>query len=89
MAFGGCTNLGSIKIPNNVKSIGSGAFQECTNLASVTFQGTITSDNFHTYAFYLQGDLRTKFYATDPVNGTPGTYTTTTLVSATSVWEKQ
>jgi len=35
------------------------------------------------------GDLRDKFYATDPTNGTPGMYTTTAPVGNTSVWTKQ
>jgi hypothetical protein len=33
--------------------------------------------------------LRDEFYATDPDNGTPGTYTTTAPVDSYSVWEKQ
>jgi hypothetical protein len=33
--------------------------------------------------------LREKFYATDPINGTAGTYTTTAPVGSSSVWEKQ
>jgi hypothetical protein len=33
--------------------------------------------------------LRVKFYATNPANGTPGTYTTTAPVSNNSVWTKQ
>jgi len=33
--------------------------------------------------------LRAKFYATNPANGTPGTYITTTPVSSNSVWTKQ
>jgi hypothetical protein len=33
--------------------------------------------------------LRDKFYATNSTNGTPGTYTTTAPVSASSVWTKQ
>lgn len=34
-AFSGCTNLISITIPYSVSSIGSGAFAECINLASI------------------------------------------------------
>jgi hypothetical protein len=33
--------------------------------------------------------LRTKFYATDATNGTPGTYTTTAPVSSSPVWTRQ
>jgi hypothetical protein len=39
-------------------------------------------------AFYNLGDLRTKFYATNSTNGTPGTYTTTAPVNSSSVWTK-
>jgi len=35
------------------------------------------------------GDLRDKFYATNPTNGTPGTYTTTAPVGESSVWTKE
>jgi len=35
------------------------------------------------------GDLRDKFYAANPANGTPGTYTTTAPVDDESVWTKQ
>jgi hypothetical protein len=38
----------------------------------VTFQGTIPSNEFSKSVF--SGDLRDKFYAADPDNGTPGTY---------------
>jgi hypothetical protein len=33
--------------------------------------------------------LRSKFYATNSTNGTPGTYTTTAPVSSSSVWTRQ
>jgi len=73
-AFNECENLISITIPDSVTSIGKGAFWwGCSSLTSVTFQGTITSENFHDAAF--EGDLKEKFYETDPINGTPGTYT--------------
>jgi len=39
---------------------------------------------FDNNAFYLLGDLRSKFYATDTTNGTPGTYT-----NSNKVWTKQ
>jgi len=76
---------------NSVKSIGAYAFggTSITNyLTSVTFQGTIPAANFSSMSAFL-GDLRAKFYATNPTNGTSGTYTTTSPVSKYSVWEKQ
>ena len=86
-AFGYCANLTSVTIGNSVTTIGEQAFGYCTNLASVTFENTIA--NIHYNAFYNLGDLRTKFYATDSENGTPGTYTRTPPLSNSSVWTKQ
>jgi len=89
-AINTCGNLTSVTIPSSVKSIGKLAFAGDPKLTSVTFNGTIPSSQFSTdpdNAFF--GDLRTKFYATDAANGTPGTYTTTAPVSGTSVWAKQ
>jgi len=80
-AFYFCTSLTNLTIPNSVNSIGDYAFSFCANLTSVTFQGTITSISssafglgIGVYIGYI-GDLREKFYAIDPINGTPGTYT--------------
>ena len=86
-AFDSCSSLSSVTIGNSVTSISNGVFYGCTSLTSVTFQGTITASGFGS-AFDSLGDLREKFYATDPVNGTPGTYVTTAPVSSSSVWEK-
>jgi hypothetical protein len=83
-AFAACTNLIRITIPNSVTSIESGAFLGCTNLAYVTFEGTIPSSGFDADAF--QGDLKSKFYATNSTNGTPRMYTTTTPVNNSSTW---
>jgi len=88
-AFRNCTNLPSITIPSGVTSIGSNAFLSCISLASVTFLGTIPSSGFDSTAFSDIGDLRTKFYATDATNGTPGTYTRTVPGSSSSTWTKQ
>jgi uncharacterized protein YjdB len=84
-AFSGCYNLYNVIIPNSVTSIGDHAFNGCFMLRSVTFQGNIPSSGFSTNSSFL-GDLRAKFYATDPTFGTPGTYTRD---SYSSVWTKQ
>jgi hypothetical protein len=72
-AFFGCTGLTGITIPDNVTYIGYSAFYDCTSLTSVTFQNTIASDNFDDNAF--PGNLRDKFYASNKIIGTRGTYT--------------
>jgi hypothetical protein len=49
LAFGSCTSLTSITIPDSVTSIGNFAFQECTSLTNITFQGvapTVGSNAF-------------------------------------------
>jgi len=85
-AFNSCSKITSIIIPKSVKGLGQFAFGNCTNLVSVTFQGTIDKEYFgyeydNVYDEYSEGvspflgDLREKFYATDKINGTPGTYT--------------
>jgi hypothetical protein len=82
-AFSHCAKLTSITIPSSVTSIGQWAFADCTSLISVTFQGTIESDEFDSSAF--DGDLRAKYLA---AGGGIGTYTTTAPVSSSSVWTK-
>jgi hypothetical protein len=65
------------------------AFNRCTSLNSVTFQGTISSENFDWIDDYnptFPGDLRAKFYATNSTRGTPGTYT---RPSGGLTWTKQ
>jgi hypothetical protein len=81
LAFYGCTSLTSVIIPNSVTCIRYRAFEDC-DLTSVTFEGFINSNNFYEYdgsGLYapstFPGDLREKFYETDPIKGTPGTYT--------------
>jgi len=39
----GCETLVSVTIPNNVTSIGYGAFYECTSLTSITIPNSVTS----------------------------------------------
>ena len=82
-AFLNCSSLTNVNIPNSVTSIGDNAFNGCSSLTSVTFEGMITSMNFASFAF--DGDLREKFYATNPTNGTPGTYTRS---SSSYTWTK-
>jgi hypothetical protein len=83
-AFSHCTSLARVTIPSSVTRIWEQAFSDCTGLTSVTFESTIPSSDFGINVFY--GDLPAKFYATDPNNGTPGTYTTTAPVDWNSVW---
>ena len=88
-AFTGCSTLTSVTIPSkSYYAIDSRAFSNCNNLTSVTFQGSIKSATGYGYfandAF--DGDLRTKFYANDSTNGTPGTYKRT---SGSTTWTRQ
>jgi hypothetical protein len=88
-AFCNCSNLTSITIGNSVASIEELAFFRCSSLTSVTFAGTIPSAGFDTSSsLTFPGDLRAKFYVTDPANGTPGTYTTSNPGS-NPTWMKQ
>jgi hypothetical protein len=63
--------------------MGQGAFNECTSLTSVTFQGTIAENNFHQAAYSSLGDLRDKYLAS---GGGIGTYT---RESGGTTWTKQ
>jgi hypothetical protein len=77
--------VNSITLPASITNIGSQAFINCFNLASVTFQGNITEANFSSNAF--QGsDLREKYFA---VNGGIGTYTRAGYLNNDAVWTKQ
>lgn len=48
-AFGACTGLSSVVIPNSVITIGNGAFSSCSGLSSVTIGNSVT--NIGDYAF--------------------------------------
>jgi hypothetical protein len=80
------SKITSVIIPSSVTVLNYNAFGTCLNLISVTFQGTISY--FSSGAFLYTGDLYNKFYATDPINGTPGTYTTSNP-GENAVWTKQ
>jgi len=81
-AFNQCYGLTSITIPDSVTSIERWAFYGCTNLASVTFQGTISANNLgDTWNSPFEGDLKGQYLA-----GGIGTYKTTTPVPATETW---
>jgi len=84
-AFADSTRLASVTIGTGVTSIGNSAFNFCSGLTSVTFEGTIDSGSFGSTAPF-PGDLRAKYLAAE---GGIGTYTTTAPVSSTSVWTKQ
>jgi len=73
-AFAFCVNLTEINIPKSITGLDELAFYHCFNLSCVKFEGTIPSSGFNNNAFYGLGALRSKFYAQDPDNGTPGTY---------------
>jgi hypothetical protein len=94
VGFGGSLNY---MFFTKLGAIYLGGLLEYAGLTSVTFEGTIPQYFFHSSAFYWivdvesgismeEGDLRAKFYATDPDNGTPGTYT---RASGGFVWTKQ
>lgn len=86
-AFSFLTRLTNINIPNSVTTIDNNAFR-WADLVSVTFEGTILSENFNEYAFSFSGDLREKFYADNPTTGTPGTYTRTST-SSNAEWVRE
>jgi hypothetical protein len=71
-AFYKCASLESITIGSGVTSIAYYAFFDCAILNSVKFKSAIPAGGFDASAF--TGNLRSVFYSSDAVNGTPGTY---------------
>jgi hypothetical protein len=78
----------SVTIPGSVKSIGHTAFDGCTSLTSVRFEGMITSGNLdgNAFGFHYEndnyiGNLRIKYLI-----GGIGTYT---REKGGYIWEKQ
>jgi len=51
MAFGGCSNLTNIVIPEGVVSIGSQAFYGCSSLTSITIPEGVTNINPYTFSY--------------------------------------
>jgi hypothetical protein len=83
MAFTECTSLIEVSIPA-VSVIETYAFRNCTNLNKVTL-GSITENDFWTYAFDGTGNLRDVYFG---VGGGPGTYTTANPGN-NAIWTKQ
>ena len=50
-AFGVCSSLTSVEIPNSVTSIGGGAFQSCSSLTSVEIPNSVTSIESYAFCF--------------------------------------
>ncbi|MBR4264739.1 MAG: leucine-rich repeat protein [Bacteroidales bacterium] len=53
--FQGCKRIKSITIPASVKVIAGAAFQTCTNLQTVIFEGNSQLENITTEAFFQSG----------------------------------
>ena len=55
-AFGACSNLSSVTIPNSVTSIGQYAFQYCTSITSIEIPQSVSLIEF--YAFAMCSSLK-------------------------------
>ena len=54
-AFIDCSDITKVAIPNNVKTLGKGAFENCYNLSSISFSNSIMK--IEEYAFYYCTNL--------------------------------
>jgi len=90
-AFQSCTNLTSVTFLGTIPSTGFGNNESLLpSFMQRELSGRLKEVKKEFKFNSFNGDLREKFYATDPVNGTPGTYTTTAPVYIySSVWTKQ
>jgi hypothetical protein len=88
-AFSGCSKLSIVTLPSSITKIGRFAFNDCTDLVKVIFQGTIASSGFNNNPLFpsFPGNLRSRFYATDRENGTPGIYSR--ISHSSKRWSKQ
>ena len=59
-AFCGCVNSISVKLGNNVKTIGEGAFWDCRYLTNIIISNSVESIGY--YAFYYCSKLTTVYY---------------------------
>ena len=50
-AFGGCSSLSSITIPDSVTSIGESAFNACSSLSSITIPDSVTSIGGYAFSY--------------------------------------
>ena len=80
--FYGCTGLTSITIPNNITSIGGGAFSGCTGLTSITIPNSVTSIGGS--AFYGCTGL-TSITLPDSIGGAIGSQTFMNCTGLTSI----
>ena len=79
--FNDCSNMTGVTIPAKVRTVGSGAFNGCTNLKSITFGGNNTSADW-VNSFPAGGnDLKVKYG-----EGGAGTYT---RQQGGNTWTKQ
>ena len=83
-AFGGCTNLTSITIPNSVTNIGNSAFYDCSGLTSIAIGNSVTS--IGNSAFYGCTNIQTATMPTLAISFVPkNNLQTVVLTSGTNI----